>query len=144
MSIKLWRKFIYLLLCVSHISTQHCPWQSKFTKRCQFQNNVNFKDTVGYAGYTKYNVQLLRQMFTDIWPTTVGPLHNIIIFLKKYSQRTVHSSPVRASYGVSFVSSRSELFPSLVIITQHVILCYDRQCCKEVPSRGCHSCTFTG
>ena len=35
----------------------------------------------------------------------------------KYSQKTLHISPMRAKYGVSFVSWKSDLYPALCIVT---------------------------
>ena len=45
---------------------------------------------------------------------------NILVFLPKYSQKTLHSSPSWASYGVSFVNSKSDLQCTLAIVMPHV------------------------
>ena len=44
-------------------------------------------------------------------------------FSLKYSQRTLHSSPVRARFRVLFVSLWSEWYPTLLIVTPYIILC---------------------
>ena len=45
-------------------------------------------------------------------------------FSHKYSQKTPHSSPVRARYGVSIVSSKFELYSVAIIEMLYVILWY--------------------
>ena len=42
-------------------------------------------------------------------------------FSHKYSQKTPHSSPVRASYGVSFVNPASDWYSSSVPVNNYVI-----------------------
>ena len=71
---------------------------------------------------------------TDIYPSactkrtnnfhnicTVEPLYNTIVFSSKYSQKTSHSSPVRARYGVSFVSSKPDPYPTPVDVVVYLI-----------------------
>ena len=45
-------------------------------------------------------------------------------FPPNFSQWTPHSSPSRASYGVSFVSSNSDLCSASITAVLHVISCY--------------------
>ena len=40
--------------------------------------------------------------------------HNAVKFLKKYSQKMPHSSPIRVSYGVSFVDPASAWVPAII------------------------------
>ena len=42
-------------------------------------------------------------------------------FSSKYSQKTSHSSPVRARYGVSFVSSKPDPYPTPVDVVVYLI-----------------------
>ena len=49
-----------------------------------------------------------------MWPYTVRCRYNAVNFLKKYSQRTTHSSPVKARYGMSFVDPASDWYSSRV------------------------------
>ena len=53
------------------------------------------------------------------------PLYKMFGFIPKYSEKTFHSSPEKMSYGVSFVSSYSDLYPAIPVITLYVILCYE-------------------
>ena len=47
---------------------------------------------------------------------TAHPLYNMGHFSPKYSQKAPHSSPVRVSYGVSFVSLKCDQYPTLMVI----------------------------
>ena len=62
----------------------------------------------------------------------VLPLYNMIIFSPKYTPKTLHSSPVRARYGVSIVCSKSGLNPILFIITLYVTVWCNRPWYTEV------------
>ena len=53
-------------------------------------------------------------------------------FDMKYSQRTLHSSPVRASYEVSFVSSKSDLYPVFLTVILYMILLYNNSCYNDI------------
>ena len=55
---------------------------------------------------------------------------NVLKYFIKYLQKTPHNSPVKASYGVPFVSSKSDLYSSLVpgvlyAISCHIVPCYN-------------------
>ena len=56
------------------------------------------------------------------WPVTrkMFPFDDVIM----YSQKTPHSSPVRSRFGVSFVSSKSDLWSGVVIAVLYVISWY--------------------
>ena len=53
--------------------------------------------------------------------STVETFYNTGQFLLKYSQKTLHSSPERARYGVSFVSSKGNILCRLVKIELYKI-----------------------
>ena len=53
----------------------------------------------------------------------------------KYSQKTSHSSPSWASYGMSFVSPKYELYPIVITAVLHSIWCYIGRCCNS--TSGC-------
>ena len=55
----------------------------------------------------------IRNFWQSIY--TVKPHYNTVIFSPKYWQKTLYSSPVRARYGVSFVSSKNSIIYSLCV-----------------------------
>ena len=57
-------------------------------------------------------------------PFTVRCRYDAINFIKKYSQKTPHSSPVRARYGASFVDSASDWYSASVPAMIYAISCY--------------------
>ena len=66
-----------------------------------------------------YGINLYRSWVSS-WYVKASP---------KYSQQTSHSWPMRASYGMSVVSSKSNQFPPLPIImfyTCNITPCYNR------------------
>ena len=61
------------------------------------------------------------------WPLLIDLYNHTSLwyddFSQTYSHRILYSSPVRVSFGVFFVSLRSKLCPSLVIVKEHSIAC---------------------
>ena len=57
----------------------------------------------------------------------IEPPESKVIFLKIYEKKTPYNLPVRTMYRVSFVSSESDLFSTLVIVMLYVL-----SCCTEV------------
>ena len=55
---------------------------------------------------------------------TVPSRYNAVNFIKKYSPKTPHSSPVRVSYGVSFVGPAFNWYSTSVLETMYAIYCY--------------------
>ena len=56
--------------------------------------------------------------------STVQCRYNMVNFSHKYSQKTPHSSPVRVSYGVSFVNPASDWYWALVFAIIYAIFYY--------------------
>ena len=54
-------------------------------------------------------------------------------FSLKYSQKTLHISYMTVKYGVSFVSSYSDIYQPLFIVMLYVILCYNIPYYKRAP-----------
>ena len=57
----------------------------------------------------------------EFYICTVEPLYNTIVFHQNTHKKTSHSSPVRARYGVSFVSSKPDPYPTPVDVVVYFI-----------------------
>ena len=69
----------------------------------------------------KVSLYRLEALVISYLQSSDDPLYCMVIFLKKYSRKTLNSLQMRARFDMFFVSTKSDTYPAPVVMILHVM-----------------------